>query len=81
MNRRGPAALYLTGALFVLSYALGTPGYDVPGLPLVCLAPFLALAVSARTARQAAWRGWVAGTAGSIPLYYWIAYTLSLIHI
>ena len=78
MNRRGPAALYLTGALFVLSYALGTPGYDVPGLPLVCLAPFLALAVSAPSARQAAWRGWVAGTAGSVPLYYWIAYTIAV---
>ena len=78
MNRRGPAALFLTGALFVLSYALGTPGYDVPGLPLVCIAPLLALAVSARSARQAAWRGWVAGTAGSIPLYYWIAYTIAV---
>ena len=78
MNRRGPAALFLTGALFVLSYVLGTPGYDVPGLPIVCLAPFLALAVSARTTRQAAWRGWVAGTAASVPLYYWIAYTIAV---
>ncbi|HEX7523666.1 MAG TPA: apolipoprotein N-acyltransferase, partial [Candidatus Deferrimicrobium sp.] len=78
MNRRGPAALFLTGALFVLSYALGTPGYDVPGLPLVCLAPFLALASSARSARQAAWRGWIAGTAGNVPLYYWIAYTIAV---
>ncbi|MDP2659090.1 MAG: hypothetical protein Q8O78_11840, partial [Candidatus Deferrimicrobium sp.] len=78
MSRRGPAALFLTGALFVLSYALGTPGYDVPGLPLVCLAPFLALAVSARSARQAAWWGWVAGTAGNVPLYYWIAYTIAV---
>ena len=78
MSRPGPAGLLLTGALFVLSYALGTPGYDVPGLPFVCLAPFLALAVSARSARQAAWRGWVAGTAGSIPLYYWIAYTIAV---
>ena len=78
MNRRGPAALFLVGALFVLSYVLGTPGYDVPGLPLVCLAPFLALAISARSARQAAWRGWVAGTAGSIPIYYWIAYTIAV---
>lgn len=78
MSRRGPAAILLTGALFVLSYSLGTPGYDVPGLPLVCLAPFLALAVSARSTRQAAWRGWVAGTAGSIPLYYWIAYTVAV---
>ena len=78
MNRRGPAALFLTGALFVLSYALGTPGYDVPGLPFVCLAPLLALAGSAGSVRQAAWRGWVGGTAGSVPLYYWIAYTLAV---
>jgi len=78
LNRRGPAALFLTGALFVLSYALGTPGYDIPGLPWVCLAPFLALAASASSARQAAWRGWVAGTAGSIPIYYWIAYTVAV---
>jgi apolipoprotein N-acyltransferase len=78
LSRRGWAAPFLTGALFVLSYALGTPGYDVPGLPLVCLAPFLALAVSARSARHAAWRGWVAGTAGNVPLYYWIAYTIAV---
>ncbi|HEY5461407.1 MAG TPA: hypothetical protein VIJ89_06640, partial [Deferrimonas sp.] len=78
MNRRGPATLYLTGALFVLSYALGTPGYDVPGLPFVCLAPFLSLAVSATSARHAAWRGWIAGTAGNVPLYYWIAYTIAV---
>jgi apolipoprotein N-acyltransferase len=78
LSRRGPAALFLTGALFVLSYALGTPGYDVPGLPFVCLAPFLALAVSARSARQAAWWGWIAGTAGNVPLYYWIAYTIAV---
>ena len=78
MSRPGPAGLLLTGALFVLSYALGTPGYDVPGLPFLCLAPFLALAASARSARQAAVRGWIAGTAGSIPLYYWIAYTIAV---
>ncbi|HEX8043628.1 apolipoprotein N-acyltransferase, partial [Candidatus Deferrimicrobium sp.] len=78
MNRRGPAALLLTGALFVLTYALGTPGYDVPGLPFFCLAPFLALAVSSLSARQAAWRGWIAGTAGNIPIYYWIAYTIAV---
>lgn len=78
MNRRGPARTLLAGALFVLSYVLGTPGYDVPGLPLVCLAPFLSLAVSASSVRQAAWRGWIAGTAGSIPIYYWIAYTIAV---
>jgi apolipoprotein N-acyltransferase len=78
LNRRDRAAPFLAGALFVLSYVLGTPGYDVPGLPFICLAPFLSLAVSARSVRQAAWRGWIAGTAGSIPLYYWIAYTIAV---
>jgi len=68
----------LLGALFVLSYALGTPGYDVPALPFVCLAPFLALAVESPSARSAAWRGWIAGTAGSLPLYYWIAHTVAV---
>ena len=69
---------FLLGALFVLSYALGSPGYDVPGLPFLCLAPFLALAAEAPSARRAAWRGWVAGTAGSLPLYYWIAHTVGV---
>jgi len=78
LSRPGPAALLLTGTLFVLSYALGTPGYDVPGLPFVCLAPFLMLALSTDSARQAAFRGWIAGTAGSVPLYYWIAYTIAV---
>jgi apolipoprotein N-acyltransferase len=64
--------------LFVLSYALGTPGYDVPGLPFLCLAPFLALTAAAPSVRIAAWRGWIAGTAGSLPLYYWIAYTVAV---
>jgi len=68
----------LFGALFVLSYALGTPGYDVPGLPFVCLAPFLALTADAPSVRSGAWRGWIAGTAGSLPLYYWIAYTVAV---
>jgi len=78
LSRRITAAPFPAGALFVLSYALGTPGYDVPGLPFVCMAPFLSLAVSARSARHAALRGWVAGTAGCIPLYYWIAYTVAV---
>jgi len=69
---------WLLGALFVLSYALGTPGYDVPALPFFCLAPFIALAIEAPSVRSAAWRGWVAGTAASVPLYYWIAHTVAV---
>jgi apolipoprotein N-acyltransferase len=68
----------LTGALFVAAYVLGTPGYDVPALPLLCMAPFLALASGAASVRAAAWRGWIAGTAASVPLYYWIAYTVAV---
>ena len=34
---RGAARTLLLGLLFDLSYALGTPGYDVPALPFVCL--------------------------------------------
>lgn len=66
------------GALFVCSYVLGTPGYDVPGLPFVCLAPFLSLAASSGTVRGAAFRGWIAGTAGNLFLYYWIAWTVAV---
>ena len=28
--------------------------------------------------RDAAWRGWVAGTAASLPLYYWISHTIAV---
>lgn len=84
MNEKGKGAggsvrPFLLGALFVPSYALGTPGYDVPALPFLCLAPFLALTAEASTVRSAAWRGWLAGTAGSIPLYYWIAHTVAVV--
>lgn len=68
----------LAGGLFVAAYVLGTPGYDVPGLPLLCMAPFLAVASGAASVRAAAWRGWIAGTAASVPLYYWIAYTVAV---
>jgi apolipoprotein N-acyltransferase len=74
----GVTRAWLLGALFVLSYALGTPGYDVPALPFVCLAPFLALTAEAPSVRRAARRGWVAGTAASLPLYYWIAHTVAV---
>jgi apolipoprotein N-acyltransferase len=74
-ERLRPAVL---GALFVLLYPLGMPGYDLPGLPFVCLAPLLALAAGSRDARQAAYRCFLAGTAASLLLYYWIAYTVAV---
>jgi apolipoprotein N-acyltransferase len=42
------------------------------------MAPFLHLAVAAGTVRRAAFRGWIAGTAASLPLYYWIAHTIAV---
>jgi apolipoprotein N-acyltransferase len=68
----------LAGALFVACYALGTPGYDVPYLPFFCMAPFLVLTAESPSVRGAAWRGWLAGTAGSLPLYYWIGHTIAV---
>jgi len=75
---RGQPRPLLSGVLFALAYALGTPGYDVPALPFLCLAPFLALTVAAPSVRRAAWWAWIAGTAGNLPLYYWIAYTIAV---
>ncbi|MGE5248078.1 MAG: apolipoprotein N-acyltransferase, partial [Verrucomicrobiota bacterium] len=40
--------------------------------------PFLALTSRAPSARRAAWFGWIAGTAGNVPLYYWVAYTIAV---
>lgn len=67
-----------SGSLFALSYAAGMPGYDVPAAGFVCMAPFLDLAVRPGSARDAALRGWAAGTAGSLPLYYWISHTVAV---
>ncbi|MEW6720532.1 MAG: apolipoprotein N-acyltransferase [Thermodesulfobacteriota bacterium] len=75
---RAGARTWLAGLLAAGTYAAGMPGYDVPGVTFVCMAPFLDLSVRAGSARRAAWRGWIAGTAGSAPLYYWIAYTISV---
>jgi apolipoprotein N-acyltransferase len=75
---RPGARFFSSGALFVLAYAAGMPGYDLPAAPFVCMAPFLDLAVRAPSVRRAAWRGWIAGTAASLPLYYWIAHTIAV---
>ena len=71
----GTAALC---AAFAALYALGMPGYDVPGLPFACLVPLLILSTSSGNARQAARRGFVAGTLGNLLLMYWIAYTVAV---
>lgn len=65
-------------AAFAFLYALGMPGYDVPGLPFVCLVPLLFLSTTASTARQAARRGLFAGILANLLLFYWIAYTVAV---
>jgi len=76
---RTPDARTLSsGALFALSYAAGMPGYEVPGAGFICMAPFLYLSTRPGSLRDAARRGWAAGTAGSLPLYYWISHTVAV---
>ncbi len=73
------AAASGTGVLFAALYAAGTPGYDIPGLPFLCLVPLIHLSVSAGNPRRAALRGFLAGTAANLLLFYWIAYTVAVL--
>lgn len=75
LSTPGKAGLAL---LFAGSYFLGMPGYDIPGLPFVCLVPFLFLVASARSGREAARWGLLAGTLANLPLFYWVAYTVAV---
>jgi apolipoprotein N-acyltransferase len=54
------------------------PGYGIPGLPFAALAPLVALALGSEGARDAAFRGFLAGTAANFLLFYWIAYTVAV---
>ncbi len=74
----GPLRAALPGILFALAYPLGTPGYDVPGIPFLCLAPLLRLSSEAPGPRPAALRGFLAGTAANVPVFYWIAWTVAV---
>jgi apolipoprotein N-acyltransferase len=65
-------------AAFSVMYAGGMPGYDVPGLPFVCLVPLLILSTTSTSARHAARRGLFAGTLANLFLFYWIAYTVAV---
>lgn len=65
-------------AAFAFLYALGMPGYDVPGLPFACLVPLLFLSATADNARMAARRGLFAGILANLLLFYWIAYTVAV---
>jgi apolipoprotein N-acyltransferase len=69
----------LLGTAFATLYAAGMPGYDVPGLPFVCLVPLLILSTTSANARQAARRGFFAGTLANLFLFYWIAYTVAVL--
>jgi apolipoprotein N-acyltransferase len=71
----GTYALY---AAFSCLYALGMPGYGVPGLSFACLVPLLVLSTMAADALQAARRGLIAGTLANLLLVYWIAYTIAV---
>ena len=72
-----PGAALLCSAFSGL-YALGMPGYDIPGLPFACLVPLLILSTMSADGRQAARRGWVAGTFANLLLVYWIAFTVAV---
>lgn len=74
-SRLGAAAL---GAAFAGLYAFGMPGYGVPGLPFVALVPLILLSTSSESGRNAALRGFIAGTAANFLLFYWIAYTVAV---
>jgi apolipoprotein N-acyltransferase len=69
---------FVLGTLFALLYALGMPGYNVPGLPFVCLVPLLQLVVRAQDSGRGAVHRFVAGTTANLLLYYWIAYTVAV---
>ncbi|MCL5965885.1 MAG: apolipoprotein N-acyltransferase [Deltaproteobacteria bacterium] len=73
-----PGRSVLAGLLFAVLYPAGMPGYGVPGVPFVCLVPFIAFSVTAEDPRGAARRGFLWGTAASLLLVYWIAYTVAV---
>ncbi|HSL92125.1 MAG TPA: hypothetical protein VK863_05715, partial [Candidatus Limnocylindrales bacterium] len=79
MNLPERAVPWGLGALFAAAYALGMPGYDIPALPFFCWLPFFPLALSAENSRRAALRGFLAGTAANLLLFYWIAYTVAVL--
>jgi apolipoprotein N-acyltransferase len=63
------------GAGFALHLAYPWPGWDLLGW--VAVAPVLALAVTAPSARQAAGEGWVAGACFFVPLLRWLTHTMT----
>ena len=65
-------------ALFACLYALGMPGYGIPALPFFCWVPFFIFSRSAAGSTQSALRGFAAGTAANLLLFYWIAYTVAV---
>ncbi len=71
-------ATFALGAVYACLYAFGMPGYGVPGLPFACLVPLLVLSTTAADSRQAARRGFFAGTLANLLLVYWIAYTIAV---
>ena len=68
----------LSVILFALAYAAGMPGYGIPALPFICMAPLLDISVRSTSVRDAARQGWLAGTLASLPLYYWVSHTIAV---
>ncbi len=73
-----PLGTVAIGAAFTALYAFGMPGYGVRGLPFVALVPLLLLALTSESGRAAAFRGFLAGTAANLLLYYWIAHAVAV---
>jgi apolipoprotein N-acyltransferase len=73
--RPGPRLAVAVLAGVTLHLAFPRPGWDLLGW--VALAPVLALAATAPTARRAALEGWVAGLAFFVPLLRWLDHTFT----
>ena len=68
----------LAGMAFALCYPLGMPGYDLPVLPFLSLAPLIWLSSTAESQAHAARRAFAWGTLANLPIYYWIAWTVAV---
>jgi apolipoprotein N-acyltransferase len=73
-----PARTLLLAVAFGVGFPMGLPGYDIPVIPFLSLVPLIELAVSAGSVREAARRGFAAGTLCNLFVYYWIAWTVAV---
>lgn len=68
----------LPGALFAACHFLSLPGYGLSFLAWAGWIPFLFLVEESETPHRALLRGFCAGLAAAVPLYYWIAWTVAV---